>query len=140
MGFQEIMIDDVIINKIDTIKRCLARIDTEFDDSDSFKINFTKQDSVILNLERISQATIDIATHIVRVKKLGIPKTSKEIFSLLENFDYISKKTSSNMQKMVGFRNIAVHDYQNLSIDIVVSIVENHLDDFVDFSNEVLKR
>ena len=140
MGFQEIMIDDVIINKIDTIKRCLARIDTEFDDADSFKINFTKQDSVILNLERISQATIDIATHIVRVKKLGIPKTSKEVFSLLENFDYISKKTSSNMQKMVGFRNIAVHDYQNLSIDIVVSIVENHLDDFVDFSNEVLKR
>ncbi len=132
------MIDKIILKKIDYIKKCISRIVEEFDKN--FRTNLAKQDSVVLNLKRISQATIDIATHIVRVKKLGIPKTSKEIFSLLENFDYISKKTSSNMQKMVGFRNIAVHDYQNLSIDIVVSIVENHLDDFVDFSNEVLKR
>ncbi len=132
------MIDKIILKKIDYIKKCISRIVEEFDKN--FRTNLAKQDSVVLNLKRISQATIDIATHIVRVKKLGIPKTSKEIFSLLENFDYISKETSSNMQKMIGFRNIAVHDYQNLSIDIVVSIVENHLDDFVDFSNEVLKR
>ena len=138
MEFQEIMIDDLILNKTDTIKRCLSRIDEEY--SDDFKINFTKQDSVILNLERISQATIDIATHIVRVKKLGIPKTSKEVFVLLENYDYISQKISFSMQKMVGFRNIAVHDYQNLSIDIVVAIVENHLDVFLEFSNEILKK
>ena len=132
------MIDKIILKKIDYIKKCISRIVEEFDKN--FRTNLAKQDSVVLNLKRISQATIDIATHIVRVKKLGIPKTSKEIFSLLENFDYISKETSSNMQKMIGFRNIAVYDYQNLSIDIVVSIVENHLDDFIDFSNEVLKR
>ena len=132
------MIDKIILKKIDYIKKCISRIVEEFDKN--FRTNLAKQDSVVLNLKKISQATIDIATHIVRVKKLGIPKTSKEIFSLLENFDYISKETSSNMQKMIGFRNIAVYDYQNLSIDIVVSIVENHLDDFVDFSNEVLKR
>jgi len=138
MGFQEIMIDDVILNKTDTIKRCLNRIAEEFDNCDDFKTNYTKQDSVILNLERISQATIDIATHIVRVKKLGIPKSSKELFVLLENFHYISKDISLSMQKMVGFRNIAVHDYQNLSLEIVVSIVQNHLNYFVDFSNEIL--
>jgi len=132
------MIDNVILNKVDSIKKCTSRINEEFDKD--FRTNLAKQDSVVLNLKRISQATIDIATHIVRVKKLGIPKTSKEVFSLLENFDYISKETSFSMQKMVGFRNIAIHYYQNLNIDIVVSIVENHLDDFVEFSNEVLKR
>ena len=132
------MIDNVILNKVDSIKKCTSRINEEFDKD--FRTNLAKQDSVVLNLKRISQATIDIATHIVRVKKLGIPKTSKEVFSLLENFDYISKKTSSNMQKMVGFRNIAVHDYQNLNIEVVIAIVENHLDDFVEFSNEILKK
>jgi len=140
MEFQEIMIDDVIINKTDTIKRCLDRIDKEFTDSESFKKNYTKQDSVILNLERISQASIDIATHIIRVKKLGIPKSSKELFSILEQYQYISKTISLNMQKMVGFRNIAVHDYQNLNIEIVISIVKNNLDDFINFSNEILKK
>lgn len=140
MEFQELMIDDVILNKIDTIKRCISRIEEEFIDDESFKSNYTKQDSVILNLERISQATIDIATHIIRVKKLGIPKSSKELFNILQNYNYISKNISLNMQKMVGFRNIAVHDYQNLSIDIVISIVKNNLDNFIDFSNEILKK
>jgi uncharacterized protein YutE (UPF0331/DUF86 family) len=41
------------------------------------------------------------------------------------------------MQGMVGFRNIAVHDYQNLNIEIVVAIVEKHLGDFESFIEEI---
>ena len=43
------------------------------------------------------------------------------------------------MQGMVGFRNIAVHDYQNLNLEIVVAIVEKHLGDFEDFIREVFE-
>jgi len=39
---------------------------------------------------------------------------------------------------MVGFRNIAVHDYQNLNLEIVVSIIQKHLEDFEKFTQEVL--
>lgn len=38
---------------------------------------------------------------------------------------------------MVGFRNIAVYDYQNLNIEIVVAIMERHLGDFEGFVREV---
>ncbi len=41
------------------------------------------------------------------------------------------------MQRMVGFRNIAVHDYQNLNIEIVVAIVQKHLVDFESFIEEI---
>lgn len=132
------MIDDVIINKLETIKRCIGRVNEEyFGFEDEFYENYTKQDSIILNLERLSQATIDISTHIVRVEKFGIPKTSREVFVLLEENKILSKDISHSMQKMVGFRNLAVHDYQNLNLDIVVAIVTNHLKDFDRFIKEI---
>ena len=132
---------DVVLNKIQTIERCLERIREEYVGSeDSFEENFTKQDSVILNLERLSQASIDIATHIVKVRGLGLPNTSRELFDLLLENGIISENTSKQMKGMVGFRNIAVHDYQNLNIEIVVAIVEKHLGDFECFVREIFSR
>ncbi len=129
---------DVVMNKIQTIERCLKRIREEYVGfENTFEENYTKQDSVILNLERASQATIDIATHIVKVKGLGLPNTSRELFDLLLENHIISSNVCKQMQGMVGFRNIAVHDYQNLNIEIVVAIVEKHLGDFEGFVREV---
>ncbi len=132
------MSSDVILNKIATIERCLKRIHEEYDtDKAIFSRNYAKQDSVILNLERASQATIDIATHIIRIEKLGLPRTSREVFDLLKENHIISKQACAQMQSMVGFRNIAVHDYQKLNMDIVVSIIEHHLSDFESFITEI---
>lgn len=131
---------DVVLNKIQTIERCLKRIREEYVGfEESFEENHTKQDSVILNLERASQATIDIATHIVKAKGLGLPNTSRELFDMLLENKIISQDICKQMQGMVGFRNIAVHDYQNLNIEIVVAIVEKHLGDFEDFVKEVFE-
>ena len=129
---------DVVLNKIQTIQRCLGRIHEEYHGAeDVFKTNYTKQDSVILNLERASQAAIDIATHIIKNRNLGLPNASRELFLILEQSDYISAETSVHMQNMVGFRKIAVHDYQNINIDIVINIVQKHLDDFEKFIQEI---
>ncbi len=131
---------DVVLNKIQTIERCLKRIREEYVGSeDIFEENHTKQDSVILNLERASQASIDIATHIIKTKSLGLPSTSRELFDMLLGAKIISNDTCRQMQGMVGFRNIAVHDYQNLNIEIVVAIVEKHLGDFEGFIREVFE-
>ena len=131
---------DVVLNKIQTIQRCLKRIKEEYIGyEDSFENNYTKQDSVILNLERASQASIDIATHIIKTRNLGLPNSSRELFNMLLDAGIISENICKQLQGMVGFRNIAVHDYQNLNIEIVVSIVENHLTDFELFIKEVFK-
>jgi uncharacterized protein YutE (UPF0331/DUF86 family) len=131
---------DIVLNKLQTIERCLQRIREEYVGyEEEFEENYTKQDSVILNLERASQATIDIAAHIVKSSKLGLPQSSRELFVLLQEANIIDEEISKRMQHMVGFRNIAVHDYRNLSIDIVVSIVEKHLQDFERFGKQIIK-
>ena len=132
------MNDDIIINKIETIRRCLRRISEEYIYfEDELKNNYTKQDSIILNLERAAQASIDLSTHIIRINKLGVPKTSRDVFTLLEESHIISAKTSEKMKKMVGFRNIAIHDYQNISLDVVKNILDKHLIDFENFIQEI---
>jgi len=132
--------DDVILNKSAIIERCINRIKSEyFDKSSDFLKDFTRQDSVILNIERAIQACIDIGTHIVRVKKLGIPQSSRDVFQKLSDEEIIPGILANKLQKMVGFRNISVHDYQQLNIDIVRTIVEEHLVDFEAFKFEVLK-
>ena len=129
------MADDVILNKAGVIERCIARVREEHDgNDDNLMNNFTRQDSIILNLQRACEATIDLAMHLVRVKKLGIPQESKDAFQFLSEAELLNKKLSERLMKMVGFRNIAVHDYMKLNLEIVKSIVNNDLDVFLEFS------
>lgn len=129
--------NDVILNKLATIQRCLGRIGEEFTDEAEFRNNFTKQDSVILNLQRSCEACIDLCNHIIRQQKLGIPQSARNSFELMAQGKLISEQSSIQLQKMVGLRNIAVHDYQALNLDIVIAVVKNHLVDFEDFSQQI---
>ena len=130
--------NDVILNKVANIKRCLTRINEEFSDEAEFKTNFTKQDSVILNLQRACEAAIDIANVLIKQHQLGIPQSSRHCFELIETGKFIDATVAQNLQKMVGLRNIAVHDYQALNIDIVIAVVKHHLSDFELYIKQIL--
>ncbi len=133
------MADDVLLNKANIIERCLQRIEDEYNDNPAnLHDNLTRQDSIILNLQRACQAAIDLAMHLVREHELGVPQKSRDAFALLEEQGALDPDLSGRLQRMVGFRNVAVHDYQELNLDIVQSIVENRLSDFTQFTERVL--
>lgn len=123
--------NDVIINKIATIERCIHRINIVYAEvASNLATDYTRQDSIILNLQRACEASIDLANYINKLKRLGIPQSSRDAFELLLKAGLLSENVATSLKKMVGLRNIAVHDYQELNIDIVAFIVENHLVDF----------
>lgn len=134
------MADDVILNKVQTIERCLNRIIDVYENNPANLKDFTKQDSIILNVQRACEASIDLAMHTVAKKKLGVPQTSREAFDLLQKADIIDEQMARKMKAMVGFRNIAIHDYQAVNISIVQQIIEKHLDDFRVFTKVMLDR
>jgi len=133
------MVNDVLLNKTAAIRSCLKRIQAEYCGQKANLENLTKQESITLNLQRACELSIDLANHIVREKKLGIPQSSRDTFSLLENAGIIEAQLSSGLRNMVGFRNIAVHDYQKLSIMILEKILINNLSDFDKFIEAMLK-
>lgn len=132
--------DDILLNKAAIIERCLSRIGEEYQGHETeLETNHTKQDSIILNLLRACEASIDAAMHIVRIKKLGVPQQSRDAFRLLNENGLLDNQLCSRMQAMVGFRNIAVHNYQKISLAILRSILENHLSDFQEFVSRLLR-
>lgn len=132
--------DDIILNKSTVIERCLRRIREEYAGrEDLFGTNYTIQDSIILNLQRACEASIDLANYIVKKEKLGIPLQSRDAFDLLFKAGLLSRELAEKMMKMIGFRNLAVHSYQELNLKIVRSIIENNLDDFKEFTSTILK-
>lgn len=133
------MKSDVIVNKVSSIERCIRRVREVYDQNPENLEDFTKQDSIVLNIQRACQVSIDLALHVVQMKKLGIPKTSREAFDFLEKAEYLSPEISANLKAMVGFKNIAVHEYPELPLDILQSIIEEHLNDFTAFTAQILK-
>ena len=134
------MVDDVLLNKVAIIERCLARLEQEYrGHEDELDTNLTRQDSILLNLQRCCETAIDLAMHGVRVHRLGLPQDSREAFTLLYGADLIDEMLMQRMQAMVGFRNIAVHNYQQLSLDIVRSILNENLGNFRQFCTIMLK-
>ena len=131
--------NDVILNKITTIERCVNRIHKVYEGNPENLKDFTKQDSIILNIQRACEASIDLAMHIVSERKLGVPKASREGFKLLQEAHIIDSSLAKTLMNMVGFRNIAVHDYQALKVDILEAILDKHIDDFKQFTQVVLQ-
>ena len=110
------MADDVLLNKAATIERCVARARDEFNaDPQTFATNFTRQDAAILNIQRAC-----------------------DVFALLATAHWLEPELAESMKHMVGFRNIAVHEYQTLQLPITVNIIQSHLGEFLAFSRQML--
>ncbi len=134
------VMNDVLLNKTAIIERCLKRISDVYEEKPENLSDYTKQDSIILNIQRACKASIDLAMYIVSERKLGVPKASRDAFRLLQEEKIIEENLAKSLMNMVGFRNIAVHDYQTLDLAILEAILKNHMEDFKKFSKVVLQQ
>jgi uncharacterized protein YutE (UPF0331/DUF86 family) len=135
------MVDDVILAKAAVIERSVARVREEHAGDDAnLTDDITRQDSIVLNLQRACEASIDLAMHLVRLGKLGVPQDSREAFSLLAEAAKLDGELADGLMKMVGFRNIAVHGYTELSLDVVTKIIRDDLDVFLEFSSWAIQK
>ena len=127
------MADDVILNKAASIERRLHRIQEEHAGNEQNLVgNQTKQDAIVLNLQLACETAIDLAMYVVSQRKLGVPQDSRDAFSLLQTAGILPVGLAQHIQRMVGFRNIAIHEYTRL-------IITKQLDDFRTFSSTIVK-
>ena len=134
------MTPDVALNKKESIERCIRQIRNYYSlPSDKpFEADFMKQDAIAANLQRAAEQTIDLANHVIRKEKLGLPKDSRDSFEILATTNVISSELAAKLKGMVGFRNILVHDYRELDLSIMKDVIEYRLDDLIRFTNDIL--
>ncbi len=133
--------DEVLLGKADIIERCLQRINTVYCGSESeLETDFTKQDSILLNIQRMCEASIDAAMHMVRRHKLGIPRDSRQAFTMLVNANLLNQQLGKHLEAMVGFRNIVVHNYTEIDMSVVRNILNERLVDMKTFAQLLIKQ
>jgi uncharacterized protein YutE (UPF0331/DUF86 family) len=86
------------------------------------------------------QAALDVAAHIVADEHLGEARTNRELFDLLERHGWIPGELATELRRMAGFRNVLVHGYGDVDLDIVEEIVRHHVGDLLRFAQVVRGR
>ncbi|MGM0438335.1 MAG: type VII toxin-antitoxin system HepT family RNase toxin [Bacillota bacterium] len=88
------------------------------------------------------QIILDIGSHILAEKGIMIEKYS-DVFIELAKLDIIPEDFSDKIKGMAGFRNVLVHEYADVDVDVVTKVLNNSLDDFEQFAkyiNDYLKK
>ncbi len=132
------MASTIMLTKLDSLHRCLSRIESKTPASvEVLEEDLDIQDIITLNLTRAVQICVDIATHIIADFNTPPPTSMAESFDRLHHLKVISGDTSMRMKKAVGFRNVSVHEYQSIDWLIVYKLINEHLGDFKDFARQV---
>lgn len=129
----------LIEQKLEALRRCIARIQTRCPASAGLLANdVDAQDILSLNLTRAVQLSVDIAAHWVAAHpELSAPATMGEAFARLAEGGLIDPDLALRLRKAVGFRNLAVHNYEAIDWNIVFAICQGRLPDFEAFAQAV---
>ncbi|MDA3926415.1 MAG: DUF86 domain-containing protein [Kiritimatiellae bacterium] len=131
--------DDVVLRKFDTVTRCLTRVIEHTPATLEILLeDYTRQDVIVLNLERAVQACVDIGLHVFSKRSEPVPDSMGEVFARLGRIGIIDEATAVALKGAVGFRNVAVHAYTEIDYAVLFSICTRHLDDFRSFARQIL--
>lgn len=130
------MDEQLVAQKLESLRRCIHRVESRLPESlDSLLGDLDIQDIIALNLTRAVQMCVDIASHwLAEHSEATAPKTMEQTFEALAEAGMIEHELAQRMRKSVGFRNVVVHNYDEVNWAIVFSICRDHLSDFQDFA------
>lgn len=129
---------DVVAIKLESLEHCIDRIEATCPPTiEQLQQDIDAQDIVTLNLSRAVQLAVDISSHIFVSSKAPAPQTMGESFEAMNRLGVLDSELAMHLRKSVGFRKIAVHNYEAINWEVVYSIVTERLDDFTDFARAV---
>lgn len=132
---------ELIAEKLESLRRCVQRVaDKRPTNAQILAEDIDLQDILTLNLSRAVQLCVDIAAHLIADLELPAPGTMGETFDRLEEAKIIQPGLAHSLKKAVGFRNVAVHNYETINWTIVHTIATNNLVDFTEFAKAVSDR
>lgn len=133
------MVDkDILWSKISSMQMHVDRVKAKRDvDLSQFLQDIDRQESMLFNLQMAVQNCIDLAAHIVAEEGLGVAGSTNELFYLLEEQGHIGQELTEKMIRAVGFRNLIVHEYGKLDLEVVFRVSHEDVEDLERFCREL---
>jgi uncharacterized protein YutE (UPF0331/DUF86 family) len=123
---------DLVAKKLAFIETCVRELRTlarpEHIDRDVRERRFVEH-----TLQLAIQASLDVASHIVSDDRLGEPRTNHELFRLLASAGWLNADLERTLRAAVGLRNVLVHGYTAVDVEIIKDVLEHRLDDVLSF-------
>jgi uncharacterized protein YutE (UPF0331/DUF86 family) len=90
-------------------------------------------------LQILIELCIDIANHLISDRGMRLPTSYSDTFRVLMEQGIISKYLYKKMENMAKFRNVIVHQYEDINSRIVVSILHKNIKDFEKYKQAIIK-
>jgi len=136
------MIDkDLILAKAGKVDSHLRRIrEKKAVTLEEFLGDLDRQESILFNMQMAIQSCIDIAAHVISDEEMGVPGSTNEMFYMLQENSWLPPELTEKMVAAAGFRNLIVHEYDNVDLKRVYDIAQQDISDLEDFLKAIVKR
>jgi uncharacterized protein YutE (UPF0331/DUF86 family) len=129
----------LVSKKLALIESCVSDLERlarpEAIETDVRELRFVEH-----TLQLAIQAALDVASHIVSDRRLGEPRTNRELFDLLHRDGWIDAGLTATLRSLAGFRNVLVHGYDDVNLAIVRNVLDEHLGDLGAFVDAIRRR
>lgn len=135
------MVDiDLVRSKISNMQRNIDRLKEKSGlPREQFQNSLDAQDIILHNLQLAIQICIDISNHIIADENWEVPTSLGNIFRILSRHKVISPEMADTMASMAGFRNILIHEYEEVDLKKVYDLLTHRLNDFENFAREIIE-
>lgn len=130
---------ELLAKKLAFVDTCIADLG-RLADVEALRADLKEQRFVTYTLQIAIQSALDAASHIVSSERLGEPATNRALFDLLAAGGWIPSGLVPALRNMSGFRNIVVHGYQEVDLDVLEDVLAHRLDDLSAFCSAIRTR
>ncbi|WP_342303618.1 DUF86 domain-containing protein [Methanolobus sp. ZRKC5] len=119
------------------MQRCVSYLKSIDTESTNLETNYELRCAVERNFQLVIESAIDIGEIIISEEGFKRPEDYKSVFLTLGQKGIIPGEFAEEFAQAAGFRNILVHMYEEVDLDILYMFLTERLDDFDDFARYV---
>ncbi|MBI2264983.1 MAG: DUF86 domain-containing protein [Armatimonadetes bacterium] len=129
----------LVLRKISELETCKGQI-SEFSGValGDYTSDWKTQRIVERTMQIMIESCVDVANHIISGSGMRAPTSYSDTFKILFDGHILDSELFSAMERMEKFRNIVVHQYEEVNAEIVIGILRKHLGDFDRFRDAIL--
>lgn len=130
--------EDVVLAKVSNARTCIETVKGLYGEDAPQIEDWMRLDLTVLNLQRAIDACLDLANHLIAANGWELPRSGGHSIAVLEHNKVVPLSNLDALKSMVGFRNIAVHNYATIDPAVVGAIVSDHLVDILRLTEHVM--
>ena len=125
------------LSKLRQYQRFLEEL--QADTVEEFVSDFKLSGAVERYLQVAVECVIDVGNEIISSLQLQRPERYRDIPYILSEAKIIPKTFAETIASMIGFRNLLVHDYASINLNLVYEFQRTRLPDFEKFTKYIAK-